>query len=138
MIKYSTFTIATVVIISANLASCASVIDGGNQSVNLRPSSVGGTVSAKVTSKNGTQSIQMPGSISVDHDKSELLITVDDPCYEPSQMSSSSSLNPWALGNLLMSVFGLTGTTVDMTSGNAWKNGGTITEPTQKEAACVM
>ncbi len=137
MMKFATVALGTALIAATALGGCASVFDGGNQSVNLRPSSVGGTVNAKVTSKTGTQNIQLPGTISVDRDKSELLVTVDDPCYEKSQMSSSSSVNPWAIGNVLFGVFGLTGTTVDMNSGNAWKYDDTITVPTQKKPGCT-
>lgn len=136
MTRYTHAVLAAAVLATTTLAGCASVFDGGNQSVNIRPSTVGGQVAVKVTSKSGTQNVQIPGTVSVDHDKSELMVTVDDNCYEPSQMSSSPSVNPWAIGNVLFGLFGLTGTTVDMNSGNAWKYDDTITVPTTKKASC--
>ena len=118
-----------------SLSGCATVFDGGAQSVNLLPS-LGSNVKVKITSKGGTREASLPTVVSLPRAKSDIVVVVDDPCYEQSQMVSSPQLDPWAIGNVIFGVFGLTGTTVDMQSGNAWKYESTITVPTSKKASC--
>ncbi|RYD50615.1 MAG: hypothetical protein EOP52_13650 [Sphingobacteriales bacterium] len=136
MNKISINTLVVALVASTTLAGCATVFDGGNQSVDLRPSTVGENVNVKVSTKGGTQTVKVPANVSVARDKSTMLVTVDDPCYEPNQIAANSSVNPWAIGNVLFGLFGLTGTTVDMSTGNAWKYDETITVPTVKKASC--
>jgi hypothetical protein len=136
MNKISSYAVAAVLVASTSLAGCATVFDSGNQNVDLRPSTVGANMNVKVSTKGSLQSVQIPTTISVDHDKSTMLVTVDDPCYEPNQVAINSSINPWAIGNVLFGLFGLTGTTVDSSTGNAWKYDDTVTVPAVKKASC--
>ena len=99
------------------LTGCASIVDGGPDTINLMTSN-GASVKAQINSKQfGTQQITLPTFITVPKSCSDITVNIiEDKNVNQSNAIVSSGLNPWTLGNL---VFGwLLGFAVDGVTGN--------------------
>lgn len=116
------------------LTGCATVFDGGSKTINLIPTN-GKDVRVSVRSDGGVQETNIPGIINVKRSKDDLYVTVIDKCYEGSHVIQHE-VTPAFFGNILFGIFGLTGTTVDMSSGNMWKYDNTVTIATSKKDSC--
>ena len=100
----------------ALLAGCASVLDGGPDTINLMTSD-GSKVQAQIYSKAGVQQLTLPTLVTVPKSCSDIAVNIiEDKNVNQSNAIVSSGLNPWTLGNL---VFGwLLGFAVDGVTGN--------------------
>ncbi len=100
--------------------SCARIISGTTQTLTIQTSN-GKNVKAVVQSATGTQNITIPNSITVVRSKEPLKIIVKaEKCNQESTQISTPKYNPVALDDLSFGVFGLTSTTVDLSSGAIW------------------
>lgn len=116
------------------LTGCATMFDGGSHSMNVRPSQ-GEKVKVEITSDNGPQTITIPAVVNVPRSKKDLYIAVKDDCYEGSSQVVQSEITPAFFVNFI-TVFGLTGTTVDTSNGNAWTYDDTVIVSTDKKDSC--
>ncbi len=98
------------------LTGCASVLDGGPDTINLMTSD-GSKVQAQIYSKAGVQQLTLPTLVTVPKSCSDITVNImEDKNVNQSNAIVSSGLNPWTLGNL---VFGwLLGFAVDGVTGN--------------------
>ena len=102
-------------------ASCGGILGGKTQSVRLLPVGSADEFEVEVVSSMGSQVVEVPGVVMVKRDEAPLQIKVKETrCIKSSTTHVPSKWNLYAIGNLFISVFGFTGTTVDMSSGSAW------------------
>lgn len=99
------------------LTGCASIVDGGPDTINLMTSN-GASVKAQINSKQfGTQQITLPTFITVPKSCSDITVNVmEDKKVNQSSAIVSSSVNPWIFGNVVFG--GLIGLAVDGAAGN--------------------
>lgn len=98
------------------LAGCATIVDGGPDTINLMTSD-GSRVQAQVNSKSGTQQLTLPTLISVPKSCSDVTIQViESDKVQQSVAVASSSVNPWIFGNIVFG--GLIGLAVDAMTGD--------------------
>ena len=102
-------------------ASCGGMLGGKTQSIQLLPAGSADEFEVEVVSGRGSQIVEVPGVVRVKRDEAPLQIKVKETrCVKSSTTYVPSKWNLYAIGNLFISVFGFTGTTVDMSSGSAW------------------
>ncbi len=117
--------------------SCAGLISGKTQTVFLRSSDGSEDVEVEVSSVSGTQQARVPGTISVARDKMPLTIKVkEDKCRKESTTYASSKYNVMLLADAIGGIFGLTGTSMDMSSGAAWSYEDNVFVDIKKKPAC--
>jgi hypothetical protein len=117
------------------LTGCASVFDGGSKSINITPTS-GDDVAVEIHGDKGIEKTTIPAVYSAKRSKEDILVKVVDDCYEDTSYVIQSEVTPAFFGNLLFGLFGMTGTTVDVSSGNMWKYDNDAIVPTSKKASC--
>lgn len=118
------------------LSGCATVFDGGSHSMNVQPSQ-GKDVKIEVTGENGVQQVQIPSVVNVPRGKQDLYIAVKDECYNSTTQVVQSDITLAFFGNIFFSIFGLTGTTVDMSNGNAWTYDDNVVVATTPNGKCA-
>ena len=106
-------------ILALSLTGCATVFDSGSKNLTLTPSE-GKNIKAEITSSKGIEKVTLPTQYSAARSKDDIIVRVKDKCYEETSHVIQPTVTPAFFGNILFSVFGLTGTTVDSTSGNMW------------------
>lgn len=112
------------------LTSCASIVDGSNQSLSVETISHGREVAgANCTLKNdkGTWFVSTPGTVTVHRSYDDLNVKCTDAGYEPALITSASSTKGMAFGNILFG--GLIGAGIDMSTGAAYDYPSLITVP---------
>ncbi len=103
------------VLSALGLTACASIIDGGPDTISLMTSD-GSRVKAEVNSKYGMQQITLPTFITVPKSCSDITVHVlEDEDVYPTNAIVSSSVNPWVFGNIIFG--GLIGLAVDGVGG---------------------
>ena len=99
------------------LTGCASIVDGGPDTINLMTSN-GASVKAQMISEQfGAQQITLPTFITVPKSCSDISVQViEDKKVNQSSAIVSSSVNPWILGNVVFG--GIPGILIDGVTGN--------------------
>ncbi len=133
MKKTSSFLLIAALLLTT---SCAGLISGKTQSVFLRTSD-SQEVEAEVVSANGVQNITIPGTVTVPRSKNPLTIKVKEGrCVKSSTEYATTKYNIFLLADVIGGVFGLTGTTIDMSSGAAWAYEDNIYVNVKKKPGC--
>lgn len=102
------------------VTSCAGLISGSTQNVFLRTSN-NEEVEVEVSSASGVQNVKIPASVNVRRANSPLTISVKEKgCIKESKTYSPQKYNVFLFADAIGGIFGLTGTTIDMSSGAAW------------------
>ena len=128
--------IALLILTIAMLSGCASIVNGRNKNINLL-SSTGEETEVDVVSANGVQTVVIPSVVTVQRANQPITINVKDTkCIRPSTTIVSDKLSMWFFGDFFMSIFGLTGTTVDVTSGAMWNYDDNIVVPVYEKKSC--
>lgn len=98
------------------LCSCATIVDGGPDTINLMTSD-GSSVKAQVTTKAGTQTLVLPTLMSVPKSCQDIQVQViEDKKTNMSYSVVDSQVNGWVFGNIIFG--GLIGLAVDGLTGN--------------------
>ncbi len=117
--------------------SCAGLISGKTQTIFLRSSDGSDGVEANISSMSGNQEVKIPTTISVARDKMPLTIKVkENKCYKETTTYAPSKYNVMLLADAIGGVFGLTGTSMDMSSGAAWSYEDNIFVDVKKKQNC--
>lgn len=117
--------------------SCAGLISGKTQTIFLRPTDGSDDVEVEVSSVNGSQTVNIPSTVTVSRDKMPLTITVkEDKCRKESKTYATSKYNIMLLADAIGGVFGLTGTSMDMSSGAAWSYEDNVLVDVKKKQGC--
>ena len=114
------------------LQGCATLVTGPNKVVNIS-SSDNTNVQAEVNTSTGTSNVTLPISLSVKTSRKPIEVIIKEKGYKETRFIKESKLNIWFLGDFFMSVFGLTGTTIDVSSGSIWTYDDSIVVPVIKE-----
>lgn len=101
-------------IIAMSLTGCASIIDGGNQSLSFASNPEGATVYM-----NGAAIGKTPVTISAKRQSGAQPLRFTKEGYKDVDVQAASTMNPWFLGNIITG--GLFGSTTDGMSGAAFK-----------------
>lgn len=118
-------------------SSCAGLVGGKTQNVFLRTSDGSENVEVEVTSINGPQTIKIPASIVVTRNQVPLTISVKETrCIKEGKTYATTKYNIWLLADAIGGIFGLTGTTSDMSSGAAWAYEDNVIVNVNKKDGC--
>ncbi len=121
-------------IIVMMLSSCATMFTGTTKRINVMTSN-NDIVKADISSKNGTQTVTIPGLISVSKGNVPILITVkEDDCHRSSTYVAENHLNMIFLGNAFNY---FTGTTTDIPNGAMWTYDDNVVVPVYRKESCV-
>lgn len=102
-------------------SSCAGLISGKTQNVFLRTSDGSDNVNVEVSSVGGTQNVTIPANVVIPRGQTTLAISVkENNCHKESKTYITPKYNIMLLADAIGGLFGLTGTTMDMSSGAAW------------------
>lgn len=113
--------IAAALLSLAGLTSCASIVDGSNQSLSVETVSNGSSVpqaSCELSSDKGTWFVNTPGSVTVHRGYDALNVKCTKDGYQDGIATVQSSTKAMAAGNLLFG--GVIGVGVDMGTGAAY------------------
>jgi len=101
--------------------SCAELISGKTQNVFLRTSDGSDDVTAEISSIGGSQTVNIPANVVIPRGQTAVTITVkESKCHEESKTYLTPKYNIMLLADAIGGLFGLTGTSMDMSSGAAW------------------
>lgn len=103
------------------LAGCASIVNGQNQSVSVESRTDTGPLagaSCKLSNNKGTWFVTTPGSTIVQRSFEDLSVRCDKDTLEPGLVSVKSSTKAMAFGNIIFG--GVIGAGVDMSTGAAY------------------
>jgi hypothetical protein len=101
-------------IFAMGLTGCASIIDGGDQSLSFSSNPEGATVYL-----NGTAIGKTPVTISAKRQSSSQHLRFTKEGYKDADVQAASTMNPWFLGNIITG--GVLGSTTDGLSGAAFE-----------------
>lgn len=109
------------------LCSCATIVDGGPDTINLMTSD-GSSVKAQVSSKMGTQTLVLPTLMSVPKSCQDVHIQViEDKKTNMSYAVADSHVNGWVFGNIIFG--GLIGLAIDAITGDICTYPSTVIVP---------
>lgn len=87
--------IAIILLTSAALSGCASIIKGGSQNIDITTNN-GQSVNATIFTKSGIQETNIPQTIAVQKDSQDITITVKEGrCNKESVTIAKSHIQPW-------------------------------------------
>lgn len=90
---------AIILLTSAALSGCASIIKGGSQDIDITTNN-GQSVNATIFTKSGIQETNIPQTIAVQKDSQDITITVKEGrCNKESVTTAKSHIQPWFWGN---------------------------------------
>jgi hypothetical protein len=119
----------------ASLTGCATVMDGHTQAVSvqtLKNDVIPVEGSCVVSNKQGSWTINTPGTVSVDRGRGNLNLACTAPGYRPEIISVAAAHNQDEGGNMLLG--GGVGIIVDYSDGAAYQYPGEIDVPMQLAA----
>ncbi len=126
--------IIAVLVTTTFLSSCASIIKGKNQTINITTSN-GKNIQATVFSKNGMLDTELPRVISVARDSQDITIRVKgDKCHTETVSVAQSRIEPWFWGNLLTG--GILGSSTDYGTGAMWKYDNNVNVNVTEKSKC--
>lgn len=111
-------------------SGCATVIEGGDQVINVSTTGCEEHGAMQCVAKNddGSSVLTAPASVSVDKDKDSLVITCNSKDGEANgEVIVDSSYEAWNAGNIL--VGGIIGVGVDAATGAMWKYPSAVVVP---------
>lgn len=111
-------------------SGCATVIEGGDQVINVSTSGCEEHGAMQCVAKNddGSSVLTAPASVSVDKDKDSLVITCNSKDGQANgEVIVDSSYEAWNAGNIL--VGGIIGVGVDAATGAMWKYPSAVVVP---------
>jgi hypothetical protein len=118
------------VVIMLALTACASVMEGGDQVVNIQTTGCEeyGSINCTVVNDDGSSVITAPASVSVEKDKDDMTVT----CVSKDGLAKGtkiveSSYEAMNAGNLLLG--GVIGIGVDAATGAMWKYPSSVIVP---------
>lgn len=118
---------SAIAILSATLGTgCASIVSGQDQVVSVHAPNCAGA-SCKMTNPAGTYFVQSPGTVSVNREYDDLVVTCEKEGFDPSTIRVSSSTKGMAFGNIVLG--GVVGAGVDMATGAAYDYPAEIISP---------
>ncbi len=123
-------------LMATTLSGCASVIKGKTKDINML-TNTGEEAEVNVVSASGTQTVVIPSVVNVKKDNRPLTITVKETkCNRPTTTVASEKVEMWTFGNILLWVFGTTGTTTDAMTGAMWDYDDSIVVPIYHKNTC--
>jgi len=115
--------------------SCASIFNGGSQSIIANGAGDPENVSVYVKTPNGAYKSKLPTTIvTTPSSFNETTITVKDKCYEETEMKVGKTITPSFWSNILIG--GLIGMGIDYVSGHMWKMDQQVVVPLNKADTC--
>jgi hypothetical protein len=117
--------------------SCATIFNGGSQSIIANGSGDAEDVSIYVSTPSGSYKSRVPTTIvTTPSSFNNTTITVRDKCYEETQMIVGKSVTPSFWANFLWGLAFPVGMGIDFLSGSAWKMDQQVVVPLNKNRDC--
>lgn len=114
----------------AALTSCASIVNGTNQSVSVNTGSISGATCSLKNNKGTWYVSNTPGSVTVNRSYNDLKINCEKKGYRPTYKQVASKTKAMAFGNVLFG--GVIGAGVDIVDGAAYDYPDNIHVPMQR------
>ena len=127
-----------IVLGSLQLAGCASIVNGQNQSLSVETKKGADPLSGancKLTNNKGTWYVTTPGTTTVQRSYEDLTVRCEKDGSEPGLVSVKSATKGMAFGNILFG--GVIGAGVDMSTGAAYDYPSLITVEMGKSGVVV-
>ena len=125
---------AIILLTSAALSGCASIIKGGSQDIDITTNN-GQSVNATIFTKSGIQETNIPQTIAVQKDSQDITITVKEGrCNRESVTIAKSHIQPWFWGNMITG--GILGSATDSLTGAMWQYDNTIVVNVDEKTTC--
>jgi len=122
---------------AAQLAGCASIVSGANQSVSVETRLDGGVpvkgANCQLSNNKGSWFVTTPGSVVVQRSFEELSVRCEKEEHQVATLGVKSATKGMAFGNILFG--GIIGAGVDVASGAAYDYPNVITVPLVRFAA---
>ena len=126
--------LAIIILTSATLSGCASIMEGKSQNINITTSN-GQNVEATVYTKAGIQEVRLPHHFAVQKDSQDITVNVKEGrCNKETTTVVKSRLEPWFWGNILSG--GIIGSTTDSLTGAMWQYDDTVVVNINEKATC--
>ena len=117
------------------LQNCASIFNGGSQSVVATASGDVDNVGVEVKTPDGAYRTKLPTTIVTSPSSfNDTNITIKDKCYDETSMKVNKSVTPSFWSNILIG--GLIGMSIDYFSGHMWKMDSHAVVPLNKKDDC--
>lgn len=126
-------------ILSSLLAvcSCATVFNGGSQSVIANASGDVENVAVEIKTPNGAYRSKLPTTLVTSPSSfNNTTITVKDKCYEETQLQVGKSITPSFWANILWVYFAPVGMIIDFVDGSMWKIDTQTIVPVSRRDVC--
>ena len=125
-----------ILMIVAILPGCATIIKGKTKDINIL-TNTGEEAEINIFSASGTQTVVVPAVVNVKRDNRPITITVKgNKCTRTTTTVVQEKVELWTLGNIPLYIFGLTGTTVDASTGAMWDYDDSIVVPVYQKNGC--
>lgn len=115
----------------ALLSGCATIVEGGKQSVYFTTDPDGATCSIMREGQMLFHDVKTPATLELEKDKDELVITCEKDGYKKKVVHTDSTFQGWTLGNILFG--GIVGIGIDAASGAMNEYPSQVSIPLQKE-----
>lgn len=110
--------LATFITIAAISTSCASIVNGQNQPISVRTSTIKGATCELENNKGKWYIPSTPGSVTVQRSYKDLHISCEKKGYKKAHKSVESKTKAMAFGNIIFG--GVIGAGVDVATGSAY------------------
>jgi hypothetical protein len=130
--KFTSFSIILSLLV---LQNCASIFNGGSQSIVATASGDVDNIPVEITTSDGSYRSKLPTTIVTSPSSfNDTTIVVKDKCYEETQMKVNKSITPSFWSNILFG--GLIGMSIDYFSGHMWKMDRHAVVPLNENGEC--
>jgi hypothetical protein len=129
MIKKITLLITSTI----SIASCATMFNGGSQTIIVNPTNPDDNPKVKITTSDGSYMAKLPATVSSSPSTfNEVIIDVQDECYQPLSVRVGKTITAsyWA------NIFNIYGFFIDPLSGAMWKLDSQVAVPAQEIENC--
>lgn len=114
-----------------SLTGCASIVSGPKQSISVEAPPVSGATCTLSNNDGEWFVTSSPGSVTINRDSSDLIITCQKKGETLGTTKVSSSVRPLVIGNIVFFIVGgIIGTAIDMGTGSAYEYPTLIKVPT--------
>ncbi len=117
------------------LQNCASIFNGGSQSIVATASGDVENISVEITTSDGAYKSRLPTTIvTTPSSFNQTSITIKDKCYEETKIEIKKSITPSFWSNILLG--GLIGMSIDYFDGYMWKMDRQVSVPLNERDVC--
>jgi hypothetical protein len=120
-------------ILATSLSACATMFNGGNQTIVVNSTNPEHKPKARITTSEGSMMTQLPATVTSSPSTfSDVEIVVEDECFRATTVTVGQSVT----GSYWANIFNIYGFAVDPLTGYMWKLDSQIAIPTEMKQEC--